>query len=82
MNGQISESEFKQRLHSTKDRLKSLYAEFERATRFAVEQQLRQITRSSPKTYSGVLLESRPSGGRQRQYPAVSAGLPSLGKKR
>ena len=81
-NGQISNGEFKQRISSATDRLKRLYAEFERATRFAVEQELRQITRYSPKTYSGALLESRISGESQGQHHSISAGLPSLGKKR
>jgi hypothetical protein len=81
-SGRISASEFRQRTDSAKERLKTLYSEFEHATRFAVEHQLREITRYSPQTYSGVLFKSGASGGRQEQYHSISAGLPSLGKKR
>jgi hypothetical protein len=80
--GQITEAERNQRIHSAKERLKSLYAELEQATTFAVEQKLREMTRCSPKTYSGALFKSGAPGGHQEQYHSISAGLPSLGKKR
>lgn len=82
VKGRITKGERNQRIDSAKERLKSLYAEFGHATEFAVEQQLRQMTRLSPKTYSGALFKSCRSGGKQKPYHSVSAGLPSLGKRR
>lgn len=81
-NGRLTETEYRQRKQATKERLKALYADFEQASSFAVEQQLREITRCSPKTYSGALFESGAPTGRRAQYRSIPAGLPSLGKKR
>jgi hypothetical protein len=76
----ITEGDRNQQIDSAKERLRSLYAEFEEATRFAVEKQLRDMTRFSAKTYSKALFQSGSSGGQPGH--SVPGGLPSLGKKR